>query len=328
MPYRSPRGIQYEDVAQAADALLQEGARPTIERIRLRLGRGSPNTVSPMLERWFGGLGQRLLGSAPSTQDDTVPAAVTQAAQALWSSACAAAEGSAAQAWSARQATQDAAAQELEAARTQLQAREALLHERVQAMESALALSTQQLSESNERGKAQQTRLEQHEQEVRDLRSAALRSSERLAALQQQLEQAQEQARSERQAIEARHGANERRWLEEVDRARQETRKSALALQEQTRKSALLQTQAEAAAAALQTAQSTHAEQLQAAHQALASAQAQAQASQHQALLAERQAMAALVRAAPGKPLRPGARHASNTMALPAVRRTLGKKRL
>ena len=76
MQYRTSRGIQYEDVAQAADALLQEGSRPTIERIRLRLGRGSPNTVSPMLEQWFAGLGQRLGGVVPMSSDNAVPALV------------------------------------------------------------------------------------------------------------------------------------------------------------------------------------------------------------------------------------------------------------
>ena len=45
------RGIQEADVFAAADALLAEGQRPTIERVRLKIGRGSPNTVSPMLER-------------------------------------------------------------------------------------------------------------------------------------------------------------------------------------------------------------------------------------------------------------------------------------
>jgi transcriptional regulator with AAA-type ATPase domain len=40
--------------------LLHEGPRPTIERVRQKIGRGSPNTVSPMLERWFASLGQRL----------------------------------------------------------------------------------------------------------------------------------------------------------------------------------------------------------------------------------------------------------------------------
>lgn len=314
---RSPRGIQYEDVAQAADALLQEGARPTIERIRLRLGRGSPNTVSPMLEQWFGGLGQRLAGSGTTSPDSAVPEPVMQAAQALWAAASSAADADAAQAWAARQTEQDAAAQELENARAQLQARELALHERVQAMETALALSTQQLCESNERAKAQQAAVAQREQELRDLRGVAQRTNERLTALQQQLEQSQEQARGERSAIEARHVANERRWLEEVDRARQETRKLALLVQEEAKKTALLQTQAgmaaDAAAATLQTIHSAHAEQLQAVRQELASAQGQA--AQAQALLSELQAKAALVR--PSSPL-------SRT----PLRRKLGRNRL
>lgn len=276
MQYRSPRGIQYEDVAQAADALLQEGARPTIERIRLRLGRGSPNTVSPMLEQWFSGLGQRLGGGAIAPQGSAVPDPVMQAAQTLWAVASTAADTHAAQAWAARQAEQDAAAQELENARAQLQARELALHERLQAMETALTLSTQQLRESNERAKVQQAAIAQREQELRDLRTAAQRSSERLTALQQQLEQSQEQARDERNAIEARHVSNERRWLEEVDRARQETRKLSVLAQEEARKNTLLQTLADEAATKLQTAQSAHAEQLQAMRQELASAQSQA----------------------------------------------------
>jgi hypothetical protein len=33
----------------AADELIAQGARPTIERVPGRMGRGSPNTVAPML---------------------------------------------------------------------------------------------------------------------------------------------------------------------------------------------------------------------------------------------------------------------------------------
>ena len=281
MQYRTSRGIQYEDVAQAADALLQEGSRPTIERIRLRLGRGSPNTVSPMLEQWFAGLGQRLGGVVPMSSDNAVPALVIQAAQALWAAASSAADEHAAQAWSARQTEQDAAAQTLATAHAQLQARELALDERLQAMETALTLSTQQLHESNERAKIQQVALAQREQELCDARNAlsdaTQRSREQLAALQQQLETTQAQARDERSAIEARHIANERRWLEEVDRARQEARKAALLAQEEAKKTVLLQTQAELAAVtaadALQAANAAYAEQLQALREELASAQ-------------------------------------------------------
>ena len=322
MQYRTSRGIQYEDVAQAADALLQEGSRPTIERIRLRLGRGSPNTVSPMLEQWFGGLGQRLGGSVhpmSAASENAVPAPVLQAAQALWAAASSAADENAAQVWSARQAEQDAAAQALETARAQLQARELALHERLQAMETALALSTQQLRESNERAKTQQAALAQREQELRDLRNAlsdaAQRSSAQLAALQQQLEQVQAQAHDERSAIEARHVANERRWLEEVDRARQEARKSALLAQEEAKKNTLLHLQADAAANAA-------ADTLQAMRQELANAQSQA--TQAQALLSNLQAQAALAQSAlpPVRPVR-----ATGGVGRPLLRRKLGRPR-
>ena len=59
-------GITESDVWTAADALLLEGARPTIERVRQKIGRGSPNTVSPYLETWFKALGARIRDRAPS----------------------------------------------------------------------------------------------------------------------------------------------------------------------------------------------------------------------------------------------------------------------
>jgi hypothetical protein len=46
----SSRRVQQHEVNAAADALLAERARPTVERVRMKLGRGSPNTVGPMLE--------------------------------------------------------------------------------------------------------------------------------------------------------------------------------------------------------------------------------------------------------------------------------------
>ena len=89
------RGIQEADVFEAADALLAEGKRPTIERVRLKIGRGSPNTVSPMLEKWFATLGERLVGSTagpasgrPAGNDpDGMPVGVRNAARLLWETA-------------------------------------------------------------------------------------------------------------------------------------------------------------------------------------------------------------------------------------------------
>ena len=53
---RGPRGVQMEEVWAAADTVLNLGERPTIERVRQHLGRGSPNTVGPMLDGWYRGL--------------------------------------------------------------------------------------------------------------------------------------------------------------------------------------------------------------------------------------------------------------------------------
>lgn len=82
-------GITEDDVFQACDALLIEGARPTIERVRQRVGRGSPNTVGPHLDAWFKHLGSRLKDARDMAVSNAVPDPVLQAARALWNVALA-----------------------------------------------------------------------------------------------------------------------------------------------------------------------------------------------------------------------------------------------
>ena len=53
------RGISEQDVFEAADKLLARGERPTIERVRNELGRGSPNTVNRLLDGWWSTLSAR-----------------------------------------------------------------------------------------------------------------------------------------------------------------------------------------------------------------------------------------------------------------------------
>ncbi|MBY0545493.1 MAG: DNA-binding protein [Gammaproteobacteria bacterium] len=48
----SRTGIGYQEVALAAEKLVQQGASPTIERIRVLLGTGSYSTVSKYLTEW------------------------------------------------------------------------------------------------------------------------------------------------------------------------------------------------------------------------------------------------------------------------------------
>ena len=83
------RGISETDVWNACDALLLEGARPTIERVRLKIGSGSPNTVSPFLETWFRHLVGRIKDPGAFSAPSSVPDPVQQAANHFWEAALA-----------------------------------------------------------------------------------------------------------------------------------------------------------------------------------------------------------------------------------------------
>jgi len=76
------RGITGRDVELAADALLREGARPTIEKIREKIGRGSPNTINPLLDAWWRRLAARL--DAGPAALHRLPESVAHVAEALW----------------------------------------------------------------------------------------------------------------------------------------------------------------------------------------------------------------------------------------------------
>ena len=76
------RGITPADVDRAADALLRDGQRPTIEKVRLKIGRGSPNTINPLLDQWWSRLAGRL--DAGPAALHRLPEPVAHAAEGLW----------------------------------------------------------------------------------------------------------------------------------------------------------------------------------------------------------------------------------------------------
>jgi hypothetical protein len=78
----SSRGITSRDVELAADALLGAGERPTIEKIREKIGRGSPNTINPILDAWWKRLSSRL--DAGPAALHRLPESVAHVAEALW----------------------------------------------------------------------------------------------------------------------------------------------------------------------------------------------------------------------------------------------------
>jgi Plasmid replication region DNA-binding N-term len=81
--YGTPaRGVRQSDVSHAADALLRSGDRPSVEKIRIKLGGGSPNTVNPMLDAWWKTLSARL--DAGPAALHRLPETVAHIAEALW----------------------------------------------------------------------------------------------------------------------------------------------------------------------------------------------------------------------------------------------------
>jgi len=234
---KSSRGVQQHEIDSAADALVADRLRPTVERVRERLGRGSPNTIGPMLETWFSGLATRL-GVVPEAQEggSTNPAAVRRMADDLWAKALELARAQAEAGASSLRKELDARFADVAAAevrllqeREQLESREALSRETVLAAQSqrdlALARGDRleaELGQSAAEMAGLRDRLERLQQEKDEERR---RFEEQLTVHARQRERAQE-----------RSTANERRMLEDVDRARQETKSVRRELADEFRK--------------------------------------------------------------------------------------------
>jgi hypothetical protein len=70
------------DVQRAADALLRQGRKPSVTAIREYLGGGSPNTITPLLAKYWEKLGSRL-GEGPESLE-RVPEALARVTELLW----------------------------------------------------------------------------------------------------------------------------------------------------------------------------------------------------------------------------------------------------
>lgn len=227
MQLKSARGVQQDEVWGAADALVAEGLRPTIERVRQKIGRGSPNTVSPMLESWFATLGSRL-GVGPnkkSSAADEIPAPVRLAAQKLWDVALLSAQGVAEQGLlQAKQALDaDHAAVELRSA--DLANREQLLQLRQDALDEALQVARNQIADLTSRLEQSQAALLRRDVEIDALQLRLLDSEKQRNADQRRSEEDAGRHADERRRLEEHASITERRLMTELDRERQETKR-------------------------------------------------------------------------------------------------------
>jgi hypothetical protein len=207
------RGITEKDVFDACDALVLAGSRPTIERVRQKIGRGSPNTVSPMLDSWFRGLGRRLQDPGAFAAPSDVPDSVMQAAQHFWEVAQAAARSEIEQ-----QVTDRLAPMQMEVERA-LHA-EAVARAERDAETARSRDLRQELAESGSRLESERiahAATTTREQAASD-QVAALNA--RLALLEAELRDTQARARREADAAQERATGAERRAAMEIENER------------------------------------------------------------------------------------------------------------
>jgi DNA repair exonuclease SbcCD ATPase subunit len=219
------KGITQDQVSAAADALVTAGERPTVEKIRARLGTGSPNTVTRMLDTWRGALATRLSDVLALPE---LPGDVGQAFTEVWRLAMAQA-GSLAQAALAQEqnallATQSSLTQERK------------LWEIALAEAQGIAQSADQAREVAETRLADVQRLvEQQAGQLAELTQQRDASQRRAEQLNEAFDAHKSSVAAEREAQAAHVRAVEDRAHAEIDRAREETKALQATLRRQER---------------------------------------------------------------------------------------------
>jgi len=242
MQPKSTRGVQARDVHQAADQLIADGQRPTIERIRLKLGRGSPNTIAPLLDAWFNQLAPRL-GMGTTTENETmaVPTVVSEAAQAVWQHALASATAIAEQHIQERAAGLQQQREALQEAHGALDLRATQLADRERHQQQAMDLLQQELAHWKNAAQAEQAKTAEEQTQLRLVRQALAESAqERSTERRRHDEQIQSLMEEQRRQVQGFH-ADQQRLLVQVDQEREQAKRLAkrLTQAQESRDSAL-----------------------------------------------------------------------------------------
>lgn len=222
-------GVPEHEVFAAADAVLARGERPTVERVRLELGRGSPARVGGLLDQWWTRLAERLSGE---TRLPALPAEVSQAFVAVWQQAIHLAQGVAEQTLSEQR--QVLAVERERAAAVEDQARLDAAQFRQQAADAVAGRQAAELRLADlelllAQRQAQIEDLQQQREAVLHERSEAQQLNQ---ALQQDLQEARLKAEQERVAQESYVRGVEDRAHREVDHAREEGKAMSARLKE------------------------------------------------------------------------------------------------
>lgn len=225
------RGITQDQVNMAADSLLRAGERPTIERVRAALGTGSPNTLIRLLDVWWAALGERLVQQERRLAVPEAPAAFGEAAGALWRLAIEHAEKVATAAYVSAQEELERSRQANDIAVRDAQAREQGAVDRAQSAEIQRDTTLARMADLDRLVEAQATQLEEIAGQRRDALTRGEELQTSVSHLTTELRQLAHDVAAERERRDLHSRAQEDRWLQEVDRARQETARHLAALQ-------------------------------------------------------------------------------------------------
>lgn len=210
-----PRGISQQDVFDAADALLERGERPTIERVRREIGRGSPNTVNPLLDAWWQSLSERLKGEGE--QEGQLPRPLLASIQELYEKL-------------QRSAIEDAnevLAERLlrvEERETDLARQAAELEAKGLALNAPLETLKDQLSAQTQASQAQIAAERDLRKALAEAQADARRLATLLAKSERERENLREKHAKDLDRLHDRFDGQERHWLTEIDQLRQELR--------------------------------------------------------------------------------------------------------
>lgn len=215
-------GVPEQEVFDAADAVLAGGNRPTVERVREKLGRGSPARVGALLDEWWVRLSARLRAE---TRLPGLPAEVAHAFVDIWKQATLMAQAVVEQGMTVQR---NVLAEERErVAAQEEQARKDVAFARSQTSEAQAA----RLS-AETRLIDLQALLDQRNADLADMREQRTEYRAKLAVAEQKLVDVSAQAEQARAEQERYTRDVEDRSHREVDRAREELKTLVAELQD------------------------------------------------------------------------------------------------
>jgi len=205
------RGISEQDVFEAADKLLARGERPTIERVRNEMGRGSPNTVNRLLDGWWTTLSARHAAKETSK----LPPQFQTACERLYEKVLADSRAWAEAGFATRLAELQSREQQLADREQSLSSRESTLTVPVEMLRSDLAEKSVQVTDLTTEKALLAQELAQIQQ-----RNGTLVGQ--LAAAEERLVTQAKAASTELGRVKAQWEAQENRWLRQIDSLRED----------------------------------------------------------------------------------------------------------